>query len=76
MKIGTIRSPCPYDAAARNALQSPNLRDPAILRYTSWAAIFPISQGGSGYPPIAALTIDPQIDVMGQLLLTIIAVML
>jgi hypothetical protein len=49
---------------ARNALQSPILRRPAILRYASWAAVLPFSQGGSGYPPIAALTIDPQIDVM------------
>jgi hypothetical protein len=50
MKMGTTRSLCPYDAAARHALQSANLRGPAILRYASWAAIFPISQGGSGYP--------------------------
>src|SRR6266542_4594105 len=35
-----------YDAAADQALQSPNLRGPAILRYASWAAAFPISQGG------------------------------
>jgi hypothetical protein len=53
----------PYDAAAR-ALQSTNLRRPAILRYASWAAVFPISQGWSGDPSIAAITIDPDIDVM------------
>jgi len=33
MKMGTIRSPCPYDAAARHALQSVILRRPAILHY-------------------------------------------
>jgi hypothetical protein len=35
MKMGTILSPFPYDAAGRNALQSPNLRWPAILHYAS-----------------------------------------
>jgi hypothetical protein len=33
MKMGTIRSLSPYDAAARDALQSANLRRLAILRY-------------------------------------------
>jgi hypothetical protein len=46
MKMGTTLSPCPYDAAARHALQSANLRRPAILHYASWAAVFPISEGG------------------------------
>jgi len=46
MKLGTIRSPWHYDAAARHALQSVNLRRPAPLHYTSRAAVFPISQGG------------------------------
>jgi hypothetical protein len=67
--MGTTRSLCPYDAAARDALQSANLRRPAILRYASWAswaAVFPISQGWSGYPSIAAISIDPDIDVMCQ----------
>jgi hypothetical protein len=50
MKMGTIRSPFPYDAAARRALQSPNLRWPAILHYASWAAVFLISQGGPVTP--------------------------
>jgi hypothetical protein len=54
----------PYNAAARDALQSANLRRPAILRYASWAAVFPISQGWSGAPSMAAITIDPDIDVM------------
>jgi hypothetical protein len=66
MKMGTIASPWRYDAAARHALQSANLRRPAILRYDSWAAVFPISAGWSGYPSIAALSINPGIDVMGH----------
>jgi len=45
MKMGTIRSPCPYDAAARPALQSVNLRLPAILHYASCGPGFPILQG-------------------------------
>jgi hypothetical protein len=44
MKMGTIRSPCSYEAAARHARQSANLRGPAILHYPSCAAVFPISQ--------------------------------
>jgi hypothetical protein len=44
MKMGTTLSPCPYDAATRRALQSANLRRPAILRYASRAAVFPISE--------------------------------
>jgi len=46
MKMGTIRSQCPYDPAARCALQSVSLRRHAILHYDSWAAVFPISEGG------------------------------
>ena len=42
MKMGTIRSPFPYDAASRHALQSANLRRPAILRY-AWRALLTIS---------------------------------
>src|SRR5262249_38171471 len=44
MKMGTTRSPCPYDVAARHALQSANVRRPAILHYASCAAVFPISR--------------------------------
>jgi hypothetical protein len=66
MKVGTIVSPWRYDAAARHAPQSVNLRRPAILHYASWAAVFPIRRW-SGYLPIAALTIDPEIDVMDHL---------
>jgi hypothetical protein len=46
MKMGTTRSPWRYDAAIRHALQSANLRRPAILHYASSAAVSPISQGG------------------------------
>jgi hypothetical protein len=35
MKMSTIASPCRYDAAARHALQSVNLRQLAILRCAS-----------------------------------------
>jgi hypothetical protein len=49
MKMGTIRTPWRYDAAARHALQSANLRRPAILHYASGEA-FPISQGGPVIP--------------------------
>jgi hypothetical protein len=38
MKMGTIASPWRYDAAARPALQSANLRRPAILHYALWTA--------------------------------------
>jgi hypothetical protein len=36
MKMGTTRSPCPYDAGACRALQPVKLRRPAISRYASW----------------------------------------
>jgi hypothetical protein len=44
--MGTIRSPFPYDADARHALQLASLRRPAILHYASEAGVFPISQRG------------------------------
>jgi hypothetical protein len=64
MKMGTTLSPCPYDAATRHALQSVCLRWPAILRYDPWAAagFWRVAR----YPPIAALSINPEIDVMGH----------
>ena len=37
MKMGNTRSPYPYDAAARHALQSANLRRPAIFHRASIA---------------------------------------
>src|ERR1700704_1614568 len=45
MKMGTTRSLCPYDEAARHALQSANLRRTAILHYDSWAASSRLSEG-------------------------------
>ena len=62
MKMGTILSPWHYDAAARCALQSVNLRRPATLRYALRADVFPISQSDL----VAALSIKLGIDVMGQ----------
>jgi hypothetical protein len=50
MKMGTIASPWSYDAEARHALQSANLRPTAILHYDSSAAVLPISQGGPVTP--------------------------
>ena len=66
MKMGTIPSLWPYDAAARDALQSANLRRPAILYCASWGSCLPDFAGWSGYPSMAALSINPGIDVMGQ----------
>src|SRR5690348_16590055 len=40
MKMGTTLSPCPYDTAARHALQSASPRHPTILHYASWASRF------------------------------------
>jgi hypothetical protein len=51
MKMGTTCSRWRYDAAARCALQSANLRRPAILRYASRALFLPIS-------PVALLPFD------------------
>src|SRR5712692_5240875 len=65
-KTGTILSPWPFDAAACHALQPAMLRQPAILHYASRAAIFPISQGGPVTASIAAMPINPGIDVLGQ----------
>jgi hypothetical protein len=44
MKMGTILSPWHYDAGARHALKSVNLRRPAILPYASWPGVLPTSQ--------------------------------
>jgi len=65
MKMGTTASPCRYDSAARHALQSGNPRRPAILRYATWEAASRF-RGMSGYPSIAALSVDPRIDAMRQ----------
>src|SRR5262245_1174078 len=63
MKMGTTASPWRYDAAARRALQSVNLRQPAILCYATWEAASRF-RGMSGYPSIAAVSVDPGIDAM------------
>jgi hypothetical protein len=66
MKMGTIRSPCPYDAAVRDALQSVNLRRPAILRYASWGGCLPDFAGQSSpvqYLSIAAIPSASGIDL-------------
>jgi hypothetical protein len=43
MKMGTIASPWRYEAAAGETIRPDNQRRTAILRYASWAAVFPIS---------------------------------
>jgi hypothetical protein len=48
MKMGTIVSPWRYDAAARRALKSVNLRRPTILRCA--ASCLPDFAGWSRYP--------------------------
>lgn len=42
MKMGTTASLYPYDAAAAKAIRPDNQRRTTILRYASWAAVFPI----------------------------------
>jgi hypothetical protein len=64
MNMGNTASPWRYDAAARHVLQSASLRRPAILHYTSCAARLPDIAGWSGYPSIAAMPVNPGIDVM------------
>ena len=44
MKMGTTASLWRYDAAAARAIWPNRPRQTAILRYTSWAAVFPISR--------------------------------
>jgi len=43
MKMGTIASPWRYDAVAAETIRPDNQRRTTILRYASWAAVFPIS---------------------------------
>jgi hypothetical protein len=50
MKMGTTPSRFPYDAEARDALQSASLRRPAISRYASWGSL-PDFAAWSGYLP-------------------------
>jgi hypothetical protein len=65
MKMGTIASLWRYDTAARHALQSAKLRRPAILRYASRGCFSDLA-GLSGHPPIAAVSINARIDVVGK----------
>jgi hypothetical protein len=65
MKMGTTLSPFPYDVAARHASQSAKLRYPTTLHYAS-RALPTIFAGWSGYPSIAAFSINPAIDAMCQ----------
>jgi hypothetical protein len=64
IKMGTTRSPFPYDAAARRALQSARLRYPTTLHY-ALRALPSILGGSSACPSITALSINPGTDVMG-----------
>jgi hypothetical protein len=43
MKMGTIASSWRYDLAAADAIRPDNQRQIAILHYSSWTAVFPIS---------------------------------
>ena len=60
MKMGNIVSPWRYDVGACHALQSVSLCQPANFCYASWAAVFPISEGGPVNPSIAAMPINPK----------------
>jgi hypothetical protein len=59
MKMGTTASLWRYEAAADQALQPANLRQLAILRYASWAAVFPNSE-------VVRLPFDTEINEMCQ----------
>jgi len=50
MKVGTTRLPWRYDAAARHAFQSVNLRQCTILRYDSQGGCLLDLAGRFGYP--------------------------
>jgi hypothetical protein len=52
MKMGTIVSLSRYDGAAIHALQSVNLRRPAILRYALWAVARPAAPQPEKLPRI------------------------
>ena len=55
MKMGTTPSQLPYDAGARDTLQSASLRCSAIQHYASW---IPRCCGYSAYPSIAVISIS------------------
>jgi hypothetical protein len=62
MKMGTTRSPFPYDSATRDASPSAKLRQPTALYYASWRAAFTILQEAWS---ISGLSVNAGIDVMG-----------
>lgn len=61
----TTASPWRHEVAAADAIRPDNQRRTAILRYASWAAVFPI-RGWSGYPSAAAISINPGNGAIGQ----------
>jgi hypothetical protein len=65
MKMGTIASPWRYDAATAHAIRPDNQLRTAILRFARWAAVLLISRV-SGYPSIAAISINPGNGAMGH----------
>jgi hypothetical protein len=62
MKMGTTRSPFPYDAIVYHAAQPAKLRHPSTLHYASRAACLPDFEEGPVYP----LDSSAGIDVMCQ----------
>jgi hypothetical protein len=66
MKLGTTASPWRYDEAAAETIRPDNQRRTTILRYASWAAVFPISLVVR-LPFDSSLSTSRGIDVMGQL---------
>jgi hypothetical protein len=66
MKMGTIASPWRYDAAADYALQSVKCATACDLALRLAGACLSDFPGWSGYPLIAALSIDPGINVIAQ----------
>jgi hypothetical protein len=65
MKMGTIASPGSYDAAARHALLSGNIRRPAPALRLMGGCLCDFA-GWSGYNSMAAFLIEAGIDVMCQ----------
>jgi len=61
MKMGTIASRWRYDGAAAETIRPDNERRTTILRYASWAVVFPISLV-AGYSSIAAPSTRREID--------------
>jgi hypothetical protein len=68
MKMGTTLSPWRDDAETHHALQSANLRRPAILRYTFIGGCLPDFAGWAGYHLIAAQSLNHESEVACQFL--------